>query len=228
MRAILVEAAVDSAAAARAAVEAGAERIELCADLDAGGLTPSGELLAELRPNLAVSILTMIRSRGGSFEYGTAEVETMVAQVHELRALGADGFVFGALHADRSIDAAATARIVEAADGLPVVFHRAFDRTADLSASLQALIGLGIERVLTSGGAERAILGVDRLASLMRESRGRIGILPGGGIDAENVHEIAARTGVTEVHARCERDGARVRGIIRALELRRGGRDGYD
>jgi copper homeostasis protein len=223
VRAILVEAAVDSAAAAMAAVEAGAGRLELCADLDAGGLTPSAELLAELRPRVEVPILPMIRSRGGGFEYDAAEMETMLAQLHELRALGADGFVFGALHSDGSIDTAATSRIVAVADGLPVVFHRAFDRTPDLAASLQLLIGLGIERVLTSGGAARAILGVDRLASLMREARGRIGVLPGGGIDAENVHEIAARTGVTEVHARCERDGARVRKIVQALEARRGG-----
>ena len=223
MRAILVEAAVDSAAAALAAVEAGAERIELCADLDAGGLTPSAELLAELRPKLDVPILPMIRSRGGDFEYDAEEMEMMLAQLDELRPLGVDGFVFGALREDRTIDEAAVARIVEAADGLPVVFHRAFDRTPDLPASLQVLIGLGIERVLTSGGAERAILGVDRLASLMREARGRIGILPGGGIDGGNVHEVAARTGVTEVHARCERDGARVKGIVRALEARRDG-----
>lgn len=221
MRAILVEAAVDSAEAAFAAVEAGAERVELCSDLDSGGLTPSAALLADLRPRLDVPILPMIRSRRGDFQYDAEEIETMLAQLHELRTLGADGFVFGALRGDRSIDTAAMARIVEAAEGLPVVFHRAFDRTPDLSASLQVLIGLGIERVLTSGGAERAILGVDRLASLMREARGRIGILPGGGIDAGNVHEIAARTGVTEVHARCERDGERVRGIMRALELRR-------
>ncbi len=221
MRAILVEAAVDSAEAALAAVEAGAERVELCSDLDSGGLTPSAALLADLRPRLDVPILPMIRSRRGDFQYDAEEIETMLAQLHELRTLGADGFVFGALRGDRSIDTAAMARIVEAAEGLPVVFHRAFDRTPDLSASLQVLIGLGIERVLTSGGAERAILGVDRLASLMREARGRIGILPGGGIDAGNVHEIAARTGVTEVHARCERDGERVRGIMRALELRR-------
>ena len=221
MRAILVEAAVDSAEAALAAVEAGAERVELCSDLDSGGLTPSAALLADLRPRLDVPILPMIRSRRGDFQYDAEEIETMLAQLHELRALGADGFVFGALRGDRSIDTAAMARIVEAAEGLPVVFHRAFDRTPDLSASLQVLISLGIERVLTSGGAERAILGVDRLASLMREARGRIGILPGGGIDAGNVHEIAARTGVTEVHARCERDGERVRGIMRALELRR-------
>jgi copper homeostasis protein len=222
MRAILVEAAVDSAAAALAAVAAGAERIELCANLDAGGLTPPTELLAELRLKLAVPILPMIRSRGGDFEYSATEMTTMLAQLRELRSLGADGFVFGALRAGGSIDTAATSRVVEAADALPVVFHRAFDRTPDLSASLQALIGLGIERVLTSGGADRAILGVDRLASLMREARGRIGILPGGGIDGGNVHEIAARTGVTEVHARCSWDGERVRGIIGALEARRG------
>ncbi len=220
MRAILVEAAVDYAAAALAAVAAGAGRIELCADLDAGGLTPPAGLFAELRPKLAIPILPMIRSRAGDFEYDANEMDTMLAQLRELRALGADGFVFGALRAGGSIDTAATSRVVEAANGLPVVFHRAFDRTPDLSASLQALIGLGIERVLTSGGAERAILGVDRLASLMREARGRIGILPGGGIDGENVHEIAARTGVTEVHARCESDGVRVSAIQRALSGR--------
>ena len=212
---------MDSAAAALAAVEAGAERIELCANLDAGGLTPPADLLAELRPKLAVPILPMIRSRGGDFQYDAGEMDTMLAQLGELRALGADGFVFGALRADAAIDTVSTLRVIEAADGLPVVFHRAFDRTPDLSASLQSLIALGVERVLTSGGAERAILGVDRLASLMRESRGRIGVLPGGGIDGGNVHEIAARTGVTEVHARCERDGARVKGIVQALEARR-------
>jgi copper homeostasis protein len=223
VRAILVEAAVDSAAAAMAAVEAGAGRLELCADLDAGGLTPSAEFLAEIRPKVEVPILPMIRSRGGGFAYDADELAAMIAQVEALRPLGADGFVFGALSEDMSIDTAATSRIVEAANGLPVVFHRAFDRTPDLAASLQVLIRLGVERVLTSGGAERAILGVDRLASLMREARGRIGVLPGGGIDGGNVHEIAARTGVTEVHARCGGDGARVKGIVRALEARRRG-----
>ena len=90
VRAILVEAAVDSAAAAMAAVEAGAGRLELCADLDAGGLTPSPELLAELRPRVEVPILPMIRSRGGDLEYDGAEMDTMLAQLHVLRALGAD------------------------------------------------------------------------------------------------------------------------------------------
>jgi len=214
---ILVEAAVDSLAAALAAVEAGAGRIELCADLDAGGLTPPPALLAELRPRTQVPIFPMIRARAGSFHCTSDELDLMHAQLRELTALGADGFVFGALAADNTIDTTATAGLIKEARDLPVTFHRAFDRTPDLATSLDALKALGAARVLTSGGKDRAADAIPELVQLTEHAAGRIGILPGGSVTEANVLEITRATGVKEVHARCGPDGRRVSGILHAL-----------
>jgi copper homeostasis protein len=218
MKEILIEAAVDSVEAAVAAVEAGAGRIELCADLDVGGLTPSAELMAEVRRRVEVPVFPMIRVRAGSFVYTAEAMEVMRGQLREMAGLGADGFVFGALTADLRVDQTATAEIVKEAGEFPVTFHRAFDRTPDLASSLEALMGLGVARVLTSGGKERAAQGMSALAGLVRQADGRIGILAGGGVSWTNICEVVEVTGVAEVHARCYRDGARVSGIRAALD----------
>lgn len=220
MREILIEAAVDSLEAAIAAVEAGAGRIELCSNLDAGGLTPSAELMAAVRRKVAVPVFPMIRVRPGSFVYTVEEMEVMRAQLREMAGLGADGFVFGALTREDTIDRESTAAIVEEAKGRPVTFHRAFDRTPDLLGSLDALVALGVTRLLTSGGKERAEDGIESLATLVRQAKGRIGVLPGGGVGGSNAREIVARCGGTELHARCDSDGARVRAIRRAVMRR--------
>jgi len=143
----------------------------------------------------------------------------MHRDVVRARELGAAGIVLGALQPDRSVDVAATTALIAAARPLPVTFHRAFDVCADLDAALTTLIELGAERVLTSGGAPTAERGLATLTRLSRAASGRIGILPGGGVNERNVRAIVAATGATQVHASLRRpeDAAKIRGMVSAL-----------
>lgn len=216
-RRITIEAAVDSLAAGIAAEQAGADRVELCGDLDVGGVTPSPDLQRDARRRIGVPLFTMIRPRGGSFVYGADELEGMISAIREARALGASGVVTGALDGDGRIDRVAMRRLVAASRPLPVTFHKAFDVVADLETGLEALVDLGVERVLTSGGAPSAAAGAAVIGRLVARSGGRIGIVAGGGVSGANAAVLVARTGVSEVHARCETSGTRIRGIVASL-----------
>ena len=152
---ITIELAVESLAAAQAAAAGGADRIELCADLGVGGLTPSAELTKRAVAEAGIPVFAMVRPRAGDFVYSRAEIADMCATIEKLRGLRVHGVVAGALTPKRAIDIAATAELVFAAAGLPFTFHRAFDRVVDQSAALDQLIELGISRVLTSGGTPR-------------------------------------------------------------------------
>ncbi|MBQ7634466.1 MAG: copper homeostasis protein CutC [Bacteroidaceae bacterium] len=187
-----------------AAAEGGAERIELCAALPLGGVTPSLGLAERVKatfPHLTLHIL--IRAREGSFVYSPDEVTTMVSDIRRFVEAGADGIVCGALTADGYIDTLTTRRFVEAADGTPFTFHRAFDHVEDPSAALETLAALGCTRVLTSGGAPTACAGIPMLRRLVRQSAGRFIVLPGAGINAHNAARILHETGATELHASC-------------------------
>lgn len=199
---ILVEACVDAVASAEAAATGGASRVELCAGLGEGGTTPSEGMIAEVRERIAIPLHVLIRPRGGDFLFSRDECAVMRRDIDVARRSGADGVVLGALRADGMIDEEMTLALVEHARPLRVTFHRAFDMTRDLSESLAALERLGIERVLTSGGAASAREGISVLATLVRRSAGRVTILAGGGITDDNVEEIVAATGVREVHVR--------------------------
>jgi copper homeostasis protein len=216
MQSVLIEAAVDSLAAALAAEAEGAGRLELCAELDAGGLTPDASLQREVLARCRIPVFVMVRPRAGSFAYTAAEVERMLGDTAQARAAGAAGIVTGAL-AGESIDEPALDALMAAAGGLPVTFHRAFDRCADPAAALEVLIARGVHRVLTSGGAPTAAQGATAIARLVRQSAGRIGIVPGGNVTGENAARILTQTGAVELHARCEPDGLRIRGIVAAL-----------
>ena len=199
---ILIELAVESLAAAQAAAEGGADRIELCADLGAGGLTPSDELTRSVLDNVDIPVFAMVRLRAGNFVYSRRELADMCGTIEKLRALGVHGVVAGVLTDGREIDMAATAQLVSAAAGMPFTFHRAFDRVVDQSGALEQLAELGVTRVLTSGGASTALEGSDRLRALVTQSTGRVAILAGGGVRESNVREVVLRTGVSEVHSR--------------------------
>jgi copper homeostasis protein len=199
---ILLEACVDTVDSAVAAESAGAGRVELCAGLVEGGTTPSAGLIAEVRERTSLPVFVMVRPRGGDFVYGAPDRAVMLRDVAAARAAGAHGIVSGALRRDGAIDEGLTGALVEAAAPLPFTFHRAFDLTPDLSAALDALCAQGVARVLTSGGAERALAGADRIAALVRQSAGRLAILAGGGVRARHAAELVRRTGVGEVHAR--------------------------
>ena len=195
-----IEICVDSASAALAAQRGGADRVELCDNLLEGGTTPSAGCIKVARRGLKIGLHVIIRPRGGDFLYREDEMQVMREDVRLARELGADGVVLGCLTATGAIDRARTAELIELARPLKVTFHRAFDMCRDARQALQTLIGLGVERVLTSGQEASVLEGLDLIAALHKLAAGRIIILPGGGITPANVQRIVAATGVTEVH----------------------------
>jgi copper homeostasis protein len=197
----VVEISVESVERAVAAERGGASRIELCGSLELGGVTPTVELMREVRARVTASIFSMVRPRGGDFVYSAAEFEEMKKGIEVARAERMDGVVLGLLKGDRTVDVKRTSELVQAAAPLPVTFHRAIDESADLFVALEDVIATGAARVLTSGGAGTAPEAVERIAELVRRARGRIVILPGSGITAGNVAEIAEATGAVEIHA---------------------------
>jgi copper homeostasis protein len=211
---VLVESCVTSLAEAEASVDAGAGRVELCAELDEGGLTPPADLVREVALTVPVPVFAMVRPRPGDFVFSRAEIDRMLQQVEAARSAGAAGIVTGALRPDGSVDAAALRRLVDAAGPLPVTFHRAFDAARDPGGALEILVDVGVARVLTSGGGSAAIDGADALAGLVRRARSRIVIMPGGRVRGAHVVELVRRTGAAEVHARAEA----VPDLVRALE----------
>lgn len=214
---VLVEACVDSVAAAAAAERAGAGRLELCATLDVGGTTPSSELVRAVRAAAGIPVFVMVRPRGGDFVYDERERRSMLTDIAAAREAGADGIVIGALMPEGRLDLDTIERLVDAAGLLPVTFHKAFDAVADQCAGLEQLIDRGVQRILTSGGRRTAAEGCPSLAALVRQARGRLTIMPGGGVRAPNVRAIVQATGALEVHARAGEDGGAIRALVEVL-----------
>jgi copper homeostasis protein len=197
----IIEVCVDCLDSVQACAEAGADRIELCAALSEGGLTPSLGFLKAARRLFPGQIMMMIRPRYGDFLYSEGEIELMAWDITAARDGGADGVVYGCLLPDGQIDRYATDRLRRSADGLSVTFHRAFDVSRDLAESLDVLKGLGVNRVLTSGGKPGVLLALEEIRTLIQTaaSGGPI-ILPGGGISAHDVAKVIAATGADECH----------------------------
>lgn len=201
----LLEIAANSVASALAAQEAGAARVELCASLGEGGLTPSYATIALARERLRIPLYVLIRPRAGDFLYDELELETMRRDVEACARLGCDGVVIGALDADGGVATEPCRSLVAAAGALGVTFHRAFDLARDPFAALEAIVALGCERLLTSGGGATAIEGAARIGELVAAAAQRIVVMPGAGIDADNVAALKQRTGAREFHASAKR-----------------------
>jgi copper homeostasis protein len=199
-RGLGLEICANSIASAIAAEEGGAHRIELCANLAEGGTTPSYGQIKWCVENLQLDVWPLIRPRGGDFLYTDAEFESMLADIAYCKQIGCDGVVTGILKADGSVDEERCANIIAVASPIPVAFHRAFDMSNDLSKSLETLIDLGFVRVLTSGGKENAFVGASELAKLVLQAEERIEIMPGAGVNATNIAEIALITGAKSFH----------------------------
>jgi len=200
MSKILLECCVASVESAVNAELGGAGRVELCSALELGGVTPSSAAIRLARERIGIPLFVLIRPRGGDFHYSPLEVEVMKTDIAAARDLGADGIVLGILREDGNVDVERTAELIEAAGGASITFHRAFDSTPDPLAALETLRELGVNRVLTTGGADRAEEGLAGLEKLAEAAAGRIGILPGGGINHENCQRIIERTGAREIH----------------------------
>lgn len=212
----LVEVCVDDLAGVVAAERAGADRVELCADLCVGGTTPSAGLIATVLTTVQrIGVQLMVRPRGGDFVLDDDDRRVMVADLRAIRALtrGAAvpvGVVLGALQPDGRIDERTLASMVAAAGDLPVTFHKAFDATPDPLEAYEILGRHGVVRVLTSGGAATALNGAAMLAELVRRSNqpGAPVVLAGGSVRAADVAKLRSRTGVREVHFRAQRRNA--------------------
>lgn len=197
----LLEISVESVEAALAAERGGADRIELCADLSVGGVTPSAELISAVRGQLHIPIFTMVRPRAGDFVYSEAEFAVMKTAVASAKKHRVDGVVLGILREDRCVDVDRTRELVELAQLLPATFHRAFDQCVNLPQALENVNQTGAKRILTSGGAKNAFEGASILADLVAAAGDRITVIPGAGINASNIAQVAKATGAREFHS---------------------------
>ena len=197
----MVEIATSDFITTAAAVEGGAQRIELCANLAEGGVTPSQGIIRQCREKFQVLLYPIIRPRGGDFLYTNDEFRIMLQDVQFCKQLGCDGVVIGLLNEDGSIDIKRTSAMVEAAYPLGVTFHRAFDRCRDPFEALEQLISIGCERILTSGQKPSAPDAIELIASLNKTADDRIIIMPGSGVRKDNVKELADKTGCVEFHS---------------------------
>jgi len=197
---LVLEACIGSAEEAIAAQEGGADRVELCANLLEGGTTPSAGTIQLARQRVEIGLNVMIRPRGGDFCYSDVEFEIMKLDIELAKKLGADGVVFGILAEDGTVDAERTAALTELARPMNVTFHRAFDVTRDPYEALETLIGLGIDRILTSGQENSVLEGLDLITDLVQRAGDRIIIMPGAGITERNVKKIVAQSRAKEIH----------------------------
>ena len=201
MKTLEVEICVDSVDSAISAEAGGATRIELCASLSEGGITPSAGMIEVTKKSIRIPVHVLVRPRRGDFLYSAPEFEMMKRDIRIAKELGAEGIVLGILKADGQVDGERTAELIALAAPLSVTFHRAFDMTPDPYKALEDIIQLKVDRLLTSGQQHAAIAGADLIAKLIKVAGSRLIIMPGGGINSENISELIARTGAGAYHA---------------------------
>jgi len=197
----IIEIATSDFTTTQSAVEGGADRIELCANLAEGGTTPSLGTIKKCRSSFDVLLYPIIRPRGGDFLYTEEEFDIMMNDVVLCKQLGCDGIVIGLLNQDGSIDIKRTSALINAAYPMGVTFHRAFDRCSDPFDAMEHLIQIGCERILTSGQKPAAPDGIELIADLNKAADERIIIMPGSGVRKENIKTLAEKTGCTEFHS---------------------------
>lgn len=191
---------------ALAAWRGGAKRIELNSALALGGLTPTAGSLRLVKRDTGLEVICMVRPRGAGFCYSEAEKEQMFEEAKELLEAGSDGLAFGFLSGDGTVEEESTRRMVELIHsyGAKAVFHRAFDCVKEPYAAARLLIGLGVDRILTSGLREKAVQGKELLRELHRQFKGSVEILAGSGVNAQNAASLMAETGLDQVHSSCK------------------------
>lgn len=205
-RNVQIEVCANSVHSALMAQQGGAIRVELCASLTEGGTTPSYGEIAAAKKHLDIEVYPIIRPRGGDFLYSELEFEIMKADIICCRDLKCEGIVTGILTAKGDVDKKRCAELIDLAGPMKVAFHRAFDMTKDMALALEDLIELGFVRVLTSGGKASADDGSDQLETLNTQAAGRISIMPGAGINPDNIRGIIQKTGAFEFHASARRN----------------------
>jgi copper homeostasis protein len=202
MAAPLLEVCVETLPEAIQAVAAGAGRLEVCAAMSESGTTPSIGLVEAILEQVRVPVFVMIRPRGGDFTYDDYELDVMRRDIGAVRRAGAHGVVSGVLESTGMVDRDATKALLDAAAPLPFTFHRAFDLTPELEKALATLRSLGVQRILTSGGASTALVGAGAIAKLREQTGDSLSLMAGGGVRSAHVAELINVSGVSEVHAR--------------------------
>ena len=188
---------------ALAAAQYGAGRLELCSSYLEGGLTPGPGLLSYLKKSVSVPIFVMIRPKAGDFFYSPDDISVMKEEIRLFSDLGADGFVFGVLNRDKTVDLKTCTKLVQQAGGLPCTFHRAFDVVPDFDEALQQVIDCGFSRILTSGHPENVDSGLQSLLRLLKRADDQIIIMPGGGLRPVHLTELNQHRLLKEIHASC-------------------------
>lgn len=189
---------LDSAVIAQ---ENGANRVELCAEMEVGGTTPDFEITKQVRELLTINLNVMIRPRGGNFVYSDVEFQQMKNEILQFKKLAVNGFVFGILNEDNSINKTQNTELVNLAKPFSCTFHRAFDEVEDAFQSLEDIIACGFQTILTSGRKPNVTEGVNRLAELVSKANNRITIMPGGGLRTTNIEFIKEKTKATFYHS---------------------------
>jgi copper homeostasis protein len=197
----LLEISVETLEASLASERGGAARVELCKNLSVGGVTPGTDLLRAVRAQVHIPIFSMVRPRAGDFVYSSAEFTEIKGAISAAKESGMNGIVLGILTKEGRVDVQRTRELTELARPLPVTYHRAFDEIADLHQALEDVIQSGAKRILTSGGAKSALEGAAVLARLVEAAGDRVVIMPGAGISALNIEQVAQQTGAREFHS---------------------------
>lgn len=192
------------------AQKAGADRVELCAKMSVGGTTPTIEMIQQARENLAIDLHVMIRPRGGNFVYSDVEFEQMKSEIETIKKLGVNGFVFGILNEDKTINIEKNKVLVEFSTPFPCSFHRAFDAVLNVEKALEDVVSCGFLTILTSGTFPNVMEGKEVLKQLVNQAKNRIEIMPGGGLRSTNISALDEMVSANWYHSSAITDGSEI------------------
>jgi copper homeostasis protein len=202
------------------AQKAGADRVELCANISVGGTTPIIEMIQQAREHLTIDLYIMIRPRGGNFVYSEAEFQQMKSEIETIKQLGVNGFVFGILNEDNTINIEQNKALVELAKPFPCSFHRAFDAVSNYEQALEAVISCSFSTILTSGTFSNVMEGKEVLKKLVIQAKNRIKIMPGGGLRSTNISELNKIVGANWYHSSAITDGSEIANPNEIIQLK--------
>lgn len=202
------------------AEKAGADRVELCANISVGGTTPSIEIIQQARKNLTIDLYVMIRPRGGNFVYSEAELNQMKSDIDNIKKLGVNGFVFGILNEDKTINIEQNKALVELAKPFPCSFHRAFDAVSNYEQALEDVISCGFSTLLTSGTFSNVMDGKEVLKKLVEQAKNRIEIMPGSGLRSTNISELNLIVNANWYHSSAITDGTEIANPNEIIQLK--------
>jgi copper homeostasis protein len=203
------------------AEKAGANRVELCANISVGGTTPSIEIIQQARKNLTIDLYVMIRPRGGNFVYTEAEFEQIKSEIETIKKLDVNGFVFGILNEDNTINIEQNKVLVELAKPFPCTFHRAFDAVSNYEQALEDVISCGFSTLLTSGTFSNVMEGKEVLKKLVNQAKNRIEIMPGGGLRSTNISELNEIVNANWYHSSAITDGSEMASSEEIIQLKK-------